>query len=102
MERFLAEIRQALGDLFQSGLNSIQEETFGNLKRLAKESGTLGLHGAEEALTFLAEALGGKRHQMEFDMEAVLKTWIHLMTYVKLCREKTSLDRALLEMQETD
>lgn len=39
---------------------------------------------------------------MEFDMEAVLKTWIHLMTYVKLCREKTSLDRALLEMQETD
>ena len=102
MERFLTEIRQALGDLFQSGLNSIQEETFGNLKRLAKESGTLGLHGAEEALTFLAEALGGKRHQMEFDMEAVLKTWIHLMTYVKLCREKTSLDRALLEMQETD
>ncbi|GFI09487.1 hypothetical protein IMSAGC007_01950 [Lachnospiraceae bacterium] len=102
MESFLGEIRQALGDLFQCGLNSTQEETLENLSRLAKESGTFGLHGAEEALAFLAETLGKKRHQMEFDPEPVLKAWIHLLSYVKLCQEKTSLDRALLEMEKAD
>lgn len=102
MESFLGEIREALTDLFQSGLNSFQEETLGNLVRLAKESGSLGLHSAEETLTYLAETLAKKRHQTdqtESAPEPVLKTWIRLMSYTKLCLEKTSLDQALLEME---
>lgn len=98
MERFLGEIREALGDLFQSGLNSIQDETLDNLGRLARESGTLGLHQAEEELSFLEKTLGNKRHLIEFDKEPVLGAWAGLMTYGKLCLEKVSLDRALWEM----
>lgn len=98
MERFLGEIREALGDLFQSGLNSIQDETLDNLGRLARESGTLGLHQAEEELSFLEKTLGNKRHQIEFDDEPVLGAWAGLMAYGKLCMEKVSLDRALWEM----
>lgn len=102
MEGFLREIREALGDLFQSGLHSVQEETLGNLNRLAKESGALGLHSAEEALTFLAKSLEEKRHQMEFSPDPVLKTWFRLMAYVKLCQEKVSQDQAFLKMQEEE
>ena len=98
MESFLGEIREALGDLFQSGLNSSQEETLKNLGRLAGEGGTLGLHRAEEDLGFLEKTLGNKRHQMEFDPEPVLETWVRVMDYVKLCLEKVSLDRSVWEM----
>lgn len=98
MESFLGEIREALGDLFQSGLNSLQEETLKNLGRLAGEGGTLGLHRAEEDLGFLEKTLGNKRHQMEFDPEPVLETWVRVMDYVKLCLEKVSQDRAVWEM----
>lgn len=102
MERFLGEIREALGDLFQSGLNSIQDETLDNLGRLARESGTLGLHQAEEELSFLEKTLGNKRHQIEFDEEPVLGAWARLMAYGKLCMEKVSLDRALWEMNDCE
>ena len=98
MESFLGEIREALGDLFQSGLNSLQEETLKNLGRMAGEGGTLGLHRAEEDLGFLEKTLGNKRHQMEFDPEPVLETWVRVMDYVKLCLEKVSQDRAVWEM----
>ncbi|MCI8375749.1 MAG: hypothetical protein HFI29_09995, partial [Lachnospiraceae bacterium] len=60
--------------------------------------GTLGLHRAEEDLGFLEKTLGNKRHQMEFDPEPVLETWVRVMDYVKLCLEKVSLDRSVWEM----
>lgn len=98
MEQFLKEIQEALGDLFQSGLSSVQEETLENLERLAKESSALGLHRAGADLAFMEKALQEKRHRMEFDPEPVLKVWVRLTDYVRICLDKVSLDQALLEM----
>lgn len=98
MKQFLEEIQEALGDLFQSGLNSVLEETLGNLERLAEESSSLGLHRAGSDLAFLKKALSEKRHQMEFDPKPVLEVWVQLTDYVRICLEKVSLDQALLDM----
>ena len=100
MEQFLREIRETLSDLFQSGLNSVREETLANLGHLAKESEELGLHRAGEELSFLNKSLGEKRHQMEFDPEPVLTSWIRLTTYLDICMDKVSLDQVLAGMME--
>ncbi len=102
MELFLGEIRQVSGDLFQSGLSSVREETLKELKRLAGESETLGLHGAGAQLSFLERELSGKRHRMEFEAEPILESWACLKTYAGLCKEKIDCDRALAEMERED
>ncbi len=102
MEQFLGEIRQVSADLFQSGLSSVREETLEELRRLARESETMGLHGAGEDLAFLEKELSGRRHRLEFDPEPVLEAWGRLQAYVELCREKAACDRALAEMEQKD
>lgn len=99
LEQQLLEMRQALADLFQSGLYSVQEESLSELLRLEREEEELGLHGGSEKLCALRKALEEKRHQMRFDPEPALEAWGWLMEYTKICLEKLSLDQALLRME---
>lgn len=101
LEQLLLEIRQTLGDLFQSGLDSVQEESLSQLRRLEKESGEMGLHGGSEELSRIRAALEQKAHQMEFDPEPVILAWGRLMDYLGACLEKTSFDQALIRMEDT-
>lgn len=100
LEQLLLEMRQTLGDLFQSGLDSVQEESLSQLRRLEKESGEMGLYGGSEELSRIRTALEQKRHQMEFDPEPLILDWGRLMEYLDACLEKTSFDQALIHMEE--
>ena len=100
LERLLLEIRRTLGDLFQSGLDSVQEESLIHLRRLEKESGEVGLHGGSEELSRIRTALEQKAHQMEFDPEPVILALGRLMEYLDACLEKASFDQALIRMEE--
>ena len=99
LEQQLLKMRQALADLFQSGLYSVQEESLSELLRLEREGEELGLHGGSEKLCALRKALEEKRHQMRFDPEPALEAWGWLMEYTKICLEKLSLDQTLLRMK---
>lgn len=101
LEQLLLEMRQTLGDLFQSGLDSVQEESMSQLRRLEKESEEMGLHGGSEELSRIRTALEQKAHQMEFDSEPVILAWGRLMEYLGACLEKTSFDQALIRMEDT-
>lgn len=101
LEQLLLEMRQTLGDLFQSGLDSVQEESMSQLRRLEKESEEMGLHGGSEELSRIRTALEQKAHQMEFDPEPVILAWGRLMEYLGACLEKTSFDQALIRMEDT-
>ena len=94
-------MRQTLGDLFQSGLDSVQEESLSQLRRLERESEEMGLHGGSEELSRIRTALEQKAHQMEFDPEPVILAWGRLMEYLGACLEKTSFDQALIRMEDT-
>ena len=100
LEQLLLEMRQTLGDLFQSGLDSVQEESLSQLCRLEKESEEMGLHGGSEELSRIRTALEQKRHQMEFDPEPVILALGRLMEYLDVCLEKTSFDQALIRMED--
>ena len=101
LEQLLLEMRQTLGDLFQSGLDSVQEESMSQLRRLEKESEEMGLHGGSEELSRIRTALEQKAHQMQFDSEPVILAWGRLMEYLGACLEKTSFDQALIRMEDT-
>ena len=101
LEQLLLEMRQTLGDLFQSGLDSVQEESMSQLRRLERESEEMGLHGGSEELSRIRTALEQKAHQMEFDPEPVILAWGRLMEYLGACLEKTSFDQALIRMEDT-
>lgn len=99
---YLNQVEQILSDLFQSGLDSVLEETVQGMVQLGKEGESLGLHLAGEKLTAMAEALQTKRHQMCFSPEEVVSTWAVLEEYLTDCRELIARDTAYLAMKPED
>lgn len=96
---YLSEAEQALADLYQSGLDSVLEETVNSLNRLGTEGEELGLHLAGKKLRGMAEALQEKRHRMGFDPMPLLKEWAELVDYLNTCRELTAQDTVRLAME---
>ena len=99
VEQYLIDVGRQLADLFVSGLTSSSEELEGRILACAREGEELGLHYAGEKLAELGELLSGRRHQMEFSPEPILEVWEGLQRYLKICRDKVSLDRARLSVE---
>lgn len=102
MTEVLKEIGQTLDDLFQSGLQSVQDETLTRIEGLAKESEQMGLHLAARELETIYRKLNERYHQMVFDVEPVIKSMTELSTYLEYCREKASYDMAMEHLSETE
>lgn len=101
MTEILTEIRQTLDDLFQSGLQSVQDETLTRIESLAKESEQMGLHMAARELENIYQKLSQRYHQMVFDAEPVIKSMADLSAYLEYCREKASYDKAVENLSKT-
>lgn len=102
VEQCLRDIQGLLGDLFQSGLNSVQAELLAQLASLEEEAEGLGLYLAAEELERLKKGLEAKRHQTRFDPASVLASWAELAEYLRLGLEKTQLDLAAARLQKAE
>lgn len=102
VEQCLRDIQGLLGDLFQSGLNSVQAELLAQLASLEEEAEGLGLYLAAEELERLKKGLEAKRHQTRFDPASVLASWAELAEYLRLGLEKTQLDLAAAWLQKAE
>lgn len=98
--QYMEEAEQLLADLFQSGLDSVLEETLRGLVQLGREGEQIGLHLAGTKFAGMAEALRAKRHRMDFQPEPVLRDWSELMDYIGICKELTAEDSAGIAMKE--
>lgn len=101
-EQCLRDIQGLLGDLFQSGLNSVQAELLAQLASLEEEAEGLGLYLAAAELGNLKQAMEAKRHQTRFDPEPALASWAGLAEYLRLGLEKTQLDLAAARLQKAE
>ncbi len=102
VQQCLRDIQGLLGDLFQSGLNSVQAELLAQLASLEEEAEGLGLYLAAEELGNLKQAMEAKRHQTRFDPEPALAFWAELAEYLRLGLEKTQLDLAAARLQKAE
>lgn len=101
-EQCLRDIQGLLGDLFQSGLNSVQAELLAQLASLEEEAEGLGLYLAAEELGNLKQAMEAKRHQTRFDPEPALASWAGLTEYLRMGLEMTQLDLAAARLQKAE
>ena len=102
MKQYCREASRQLSDLFASGINSVQDEMIAQLSELAEDGERLGLHQAGADFACIAGLLRGKRHQIEFSPEPVLKALGRLDAYLLACRERLSYHMALLSMRDME
>ena len=95
MEQYFREVRGLLGDLFASGLYSVQEETMIRCRELGAEGEQMGLHQAGRDLMEVYGLLEGRRHQMDFSPEPVIEALGRAEIYGSTCRERILRDKAL-------
>ena len=88
MEQYFREVRGLLGDLFASGLYSVQEETMIRCRELGAEGEQMGLHQAGRDLMEVYGLLEGRRHQMDFSPEPVIEALGRAEIYGSTCRER--------------
>ena len=99
MEQYFGEVERLLGDLFISGLYSLQGEMLSWCRRLGEEGEQMGLHQAGKDLRTVYELLEGRRHQMDFSPEPVIEALGRVAIYANACRQRLLRDKALLKLR---
>lgn len=100
MEQYEKEVVNELNNLFISGIYSMQDGVIQHLEQLGEEGEQLGLHQAGRNLTTISQLLKEKRHQITFKLEPVIEEMANLEPYLYICRQKISVDKAILAMRE--
>lgn len=99
MEKLLKEADAILNDLFESGLESVLDDTVDRILAIAVECENRGLHQAAGDFEDLGKLLEKKKHEMEFNPEPVLNKMWRLSEYISLCREHIAYDNAIINMK---
>ena len=99
MEELLKEADGILNDLFESGLESVLEETMRRIKLVAEECENRGLHQGAEDFKDLEGLLQKKHHEIKFDLEPVINTMWRLSEYIGFCKEYVTYDNAMVHMK---
>ncbi len=100
MEQYEKEVVSELNNLFISGLYSMQDGAIHHLEQLGEEGEQLGLHQAARNLTTISQLLKEKRHRITFKIAPVIEEMANLEPYLYICRQKISVDKAILTMRE--
>ena len=60
----------------------------------------MGLHQGSQNLTEVYKLLEGRRHQMDFSPEPVIKGLGRFEAYIRICRERLLRDKALVCLEQ--
>ena len=99
MNELLREAEGILNDLFESGLESVLDETMRRMKIAGEECENRGLHQAAADFKKLEELLKKKQHEMKFTPEPVMNVMWRLSEYISLCKEHVTYDNAMNNMK---
>lgn len=99
MDELLREGEEILNDLFESGLESVLDETMRRINIVCEEYENRGLHQGAEDFRQLEKLLRNKSHEMNFDLEPVIHTMWRLSKYISLCKEHVTYDNAIMNMK---
>lgn len=99
MIELLNEAQEILNDLFESGLESVLDETIKRMIIIGEEFENRGLHQGAEDFKQLEHLLRKKSHEMKFDLELIIKMIWRLSKYISLCKEHVTYDDAILHMK---
>ena len=100
MEQYRREALGQMGDLFVSGVASVQEDMIQRIAECADDGARLGLHAAGEELGKIKGLLEEKRHRVDFEMEEVLEAMGRVQKYFKRCKERITRDMGLRYLEE--
>ena len=95
----LNEAEEILNDLFESGLESVLDETIKRITIVSEECENRGLHQGAEDFKQLEQILRNKSHEMKFDLEPVIHIMWRLSKYISLCKEHVTYDDAIVHMK---
>ena len=99
MDELLREGEEILNDLFESGLESVLDETMRRINVICEECENRGLHQGAEDFRLLENLLRNKPHEMNFDLEPVIHIMWRLSRYISLCKEHVTYDNAIKHMK---
>ena len=99
MDELLREGEEILNDLFESGLESVLDETMRRINIVCEECENRGLHQGAEDFRQLENLLRNKPHEMNFDLEPVIHIMWRLSRYISLCKERVTYDNAIMHMK---
>lgn len=99
LKELFREADAILNDLFESGLESVLDETMRRMKIAGEECENRGLHQAAEDFKKLEELLRKKQHEMKFTPEPVMNIMWRLSEYISLCKEYVAYDNAIIHMK---
>lgn len=100
MEQYRREAIRQMGDLFVSGVASVQEDMIQRITECADDGERLGLHVAGEELGKIKGLLEEKRHRMDFEIEGVIEAMGKAQKYFKRCGERIARDMGLRYLEE--
>ena len=99
MNELLREAEGILNDLFESGLESVLDETMRRIIIVYEECENRGLHQGAEDFRQLEKLLRKKPHEMNFDLEPVIHMMWRLSKYISVCKEHVTYDNAIMYMK---
>lgn len=95
VEEILDEVEALLLELFQSGFSTIYDSTLKGMKEQSGKAEQIGLLLLSEMLDTLYSKLEQGRHQMNTEIQEMLKLYQQIYQYLIISRERTELDKGV-------
>lgn len=95
VEEILDEVEALLLELFQSGFSTIYDSTLKEMKEQSGKAEQIGLLLLSEMLDTLYSKLEQDRHQMNTEIQEMLKLYQQIYQYLIISRERTELDKGV-------
>lgn len=93
LSRILEDAGNLLEELYQSGLDTVHEDTLQGLTRMGKLAGQYGLLGLSGMFAQLGEQAAMRRHQFGKKADGLSGVYAKACEYLYLCRGKVEVDR---------
>lgn len=86
------EVFRLMGDLYQSGFDTVHDSTLAELDKYAKYTGQYGMEYLSGMLAHLVSEISAERHQMRKNTSVEADIYTSLNEYLYICRQKMMYD----------
>ena len=90
----LEEVKSLLGELCQSGFDTVHDSTLKGTEKMADLTRQYGMAHLSDMLGELTEGICLRRHRLKKDQDMLAGVYARLNEYLYLCEEKLAYDRA--------
>lgn len=94
LEELLEEVKNLLGELCQSGFDTVHDSTLKGMDEMTELTRQYGLAHLSDMLGELAEGIRLRRHRLKREKDSLAGVYARMNEYLYLCEEKLAYDRA--------